>query len=52
MCTVCAKAKKFAFDHAAKAFRCTLCRKTYNPLKCDRCGQAPGPRTRVRMKRH
>ncbi len=52
MCPTCAKAKRFAFDHGAKVFRCTICKRPYSPLKCDRCGQPPGPRTRVRMKRH
>jgi hypothetical protein len=54
MCGVCCKAKKFSFDHNAKCFRCTVCKKSYPTasLKCDRCGQPPGPRTRIRMKRH
>lgn len=52
MCPTCAKAKRFAFDHTAKLFRCTICKRPYGVVKCDRCGQPPGPRTRVRMKRH
>lgn len=52
MCPTCAKAKRFAFDHAAKLFRCTVCKRPYANVKCDRCGQAPGPRTRIRMKRN
>jgi hypothetical protein len=51
-CPTCAKAKKFSFDHDAKVFRCAVCKRPYAPLKCNRCGDPPGPRTRVRMKRH
>lgn len=51
-CRVCGKMKKFAYDYTSKSFRCTICKREYAPIKCDRCGDLPGPRTRIRMKRH
>lgn len=52
ICRACGKAKKFAYDYTSKTFRCTVCKRECAPIKCDRCGDAPGPRTRIRMKRH
>lgn len=53
-CTTCAKTKRFAYDYGSKpaCFRCTVCKAKFTAVKCDKCGQAPGPRTRIRTKRH
>jgi hypothetical protein len=50
-CPTCFKSKKFSIDYNAnpKCFRCTVCKKAYDPVKCDKCGQ---PARRARMKRH
>lgn len=51
-CRICGKMKKFAYDYTTRSFRCTICKREYSPIKCDKCGEPPGPRTRIRMKRH
>ena len=51
-CRICGKQKKFAYDYSSKSFRCTICKREYAPIRCDKCGEAPGPCTRIRMKRH
>ena len=53
LCPGCGKAKRFFYDYSLKpaAFRCQVCRKPFTAVKCDRCGQPPGPRTRIRTKR-
>lgn len=51
-CTTCAKTKRFAYDYNGPCFRCTVCKAKFTAVKCDKCGQAPGPRTRIRTKRH
>lgn len=53
LCPACGKAKRFFYDYSLKpaAFRCSVCRKPFTAVKCDRCGQPPGPRTRIRTKR-
>ncbi len=53
-CPTCAKVKRFAYDYNASpaCFRCTVCKAKFAAVKCDRCGTPPGPRTRIRTKRH
>jgi hypothetical protein len=54
LCRVCGKMKKFAYDYSAKCWRCTVCKREFpvSSMKCDQCGDPPGPRTRIRMKRN
>lgn len=51
-CPTCAKTKRFAYDYNGPCFRCTVCKAKFTAIKCDACGQPPGPRTRIRTKRH
>jgi hypothetical protein len=53
-CPTCAKMKRFAYDYGSSpaCFRCTVCKAKFTAVKCDACGQPPGPRTRIRTKRH
>jgi hypothetical protein len=52
-CPTCGKARRFTIDYKipGKGFRCTVCGKQYSDYKCDLCGNSPGPRTRVKLKR-
>src|ERR1043166_8052729 len=54
LCRVCGKMKKFGYDYSAKCWRCSVCKREFPvaQMKCDRCGDPPGPRTRIRMKRN
>ena len=54
LCRVCGKMKKFAYDYTAKCWRCSVCKREYpvSSMKCDQCGDPPGPKTRVKMKRN
>ena len=51
-CLTCAKTKRFAYDHRAKCFRCSLCKMKFTAIYCNGCRKPPGPRVRIRMKRH
>jgi hypothetical protein len=54
-CPSCGKSKRFFYDYEAQpaVYRCSVCRKVTptTAMKCDKCGQPPGPRTRVRTRR-
>ena len=52
-CPNCAKTKRFTIDYKipGKGFRCTVCGRQYSDYKCDLCGNPPGLKTRVKLKR-
>ena len=51
-CLTCAKTRRFAYDHRAKCFRCSLCKMKFTAIYCKTCRKPPAPRARIRMKRH
>ena len=51
-CLTCAKTKRFGYDYRGKCFRCSLCKMKFTAIYCKVCRRPPGPRRKIRMKRH